>query len=203
MDPEIRFRCTGCKKRIVTPEKMAGRTVNCPACKTQLTVPPPEKHHVEEEEDEFASHGSGAGEFGELDLTPMVDVAMLLLMFFIILATKVEQKTLETPPPSAQRKEDDSSGGSSSTSQQDYEDIEEASIIVGINERNAFTVDEAPIAPNDLLSKLRQGRAAGKVEIVIDAHPDAFHDAVVQVIDAANEIGVQKIRITSSRGGDE
>lgn len=38
----IKFRCTGCQKKIGVPEKFAGKRVKCPSCGTALTVPEPE-----------------------------------------------------------------------------------------------------------------------------------------------------------------
>ncbi len=208
---EITFRCKQCKKRISCPTRMQGRTLPCPNCKTPLTIPSPDLDddddghtlaHGDEEEDEgFGGGAKKENEFGELDLTPMVDVTMLLLIFFILTARYIEQKTLPTPPPSASQKED-SSGGSSS-SQVEFDDIADASIVVTINERNNFLVDDVPVAPTDLIAKIRQSQTGGKAEIVIDAHPAAFHDTVVQVIDAANDLGIQKIRLTSKEGDDE
>lgn len=196
---EIRFRCKHCQKRVTCPEKMAGRSVECPNCKNKITIPAPElkdEHHFEgEEEDGFGGSAKKENEFGELDLTPMVDVTMLLLIFFILTARYIEQKTLPTPPPTAQKKDDGSGGGSSSSV--DFEDIAEASIVVAINERNNYFVDDVPTAPTELAAKIRTSRTADKAELVIDAHPSAIHDAVVQVIDIANELGIQKIRLTS------
>lgn len=195
---EIRFRCPHCQKRVACPEKMGGRSVNCPNCKNKITVPAPElkdEHHFEgEEEDEFGGSAKKDNEFGELDLTPMVDVTMLLLIFFILTARYIEQKTLPTPPPSAQKKDEGSGGGSSSNTE--FEDIAEASIVVSINERNNYFVDDVPIAPTELAAKIRSLRT-DKSELMIDAHPSAIHDAVVQVIDIASDIGIERIRLTS------
>lgn len=197
---EIRFRCKHCQKRVACPEKFAGRSVNCPNCQNKLTVPAPEpkdeQHFDGEEEDGFGGSQKKGNEFGELDLTPMVDVTMLLLIFFILTARYIEQRTLPTPPPTAQKK-DDNSGGGGSSSQVDFDEVAEASIVVTINERNNYLVDDIPVAPTELANKIRATRTADKSELVIDAHPSAIHDAVVQVIDIANEIGIQKIRLTS------
>ncbi len=35
----IRCECIHCQKGLVVPDKYAGRSIRCPACKTELTVP--------------------------------------------------------------------------------------------------------------------------------------------------------------------
>lgn len=158
------------------------------------------------EDEGFGGREKKGNEFGELDLTPMVDVTMLLLIFFILTARYIEQKTLPSPAPTASQKEDGSGGSSSSAA--DFEDIAEASVMVSIDAKNNFKVDDVQVSPSDLVIKIRQSQAgtsggAGKNEIVIDADPAAIHDSVVQVIDAANDLGIQKIRLTSKEGDDE
>ena len=37
--PEIKFKCPACDQDLEAPEDMAGETVECPTCETQLSVP--------------------------------------------------------------------------------------------------------------------------------------------------------------------
>ncbi|RMG39089.1 MAG: biopolymer transporter ExbD [Planctomycetota bacterium] len=139
----------------------------------------------EDDEPAFVTRKAST-EFEEMDLTPMVDVTFLLLIFFMITASFSLQKTLPFPPPSPDEK------GSQQTLQT-LEDFEEDSVIVEIDENNVIYVEETPVTdPAALVDALRDAK---KSELVLTAHPDALHETVVKVIDAANEVGMQKIRL--------
>lgn len=121
----------------------------------------------------------------EMDLTPMVDVTFLLLIFFMITASFSIQKSLAVPPPEPKDK-----GVSNVITPAD---IEDSSILVEIDARNLVTVDEQIVSNLESLPKVL--KAARKPEILIVAHHDSLHEVVVRVIDASNEIGLQKIRV--------
>jgi len=182
---------------------MAGKTVLCPSCGEQTDVPAidvttqtkPADHARREpagpeEEDDFQLR-SFKSEFDNLDLTPMADVTFLLLIFFIITASFDLQKTLEIPPPNP-----DEQGAQQSMTLEEYEDN---SVIVQIDERNVISVDYDPLPdPSQLVNALRDKKILErKNEILIDAHVNTLWETVVTVIDAANEIGMEKIRLAS------
>lgn len=144
----------------------------------------------EDEEQDFYG-GSRAGADEEMDLTPMVDVTFLLLIFFMITASFSIQKSLEVPAPDPEEK-------GQSTAIRNLEEFEEESIMVEIDARNLVTVDEQMVSDLKLLPKVL--KAARKPEILITAHEDSLHEVVVRVIDAANEVGLQKIRVGLKRG---
>ena len=84
-----------------------------------------------------------------------------------------------------------------STSQK-LEDIKEQSVEVHIDSRNIITINDEPLPdPTLLVEKLRQ---EADNEILITAHELAMHDMLVKVIDAAQEVGMQKIRVGVTRG---
>lgn len=136
-------------------------------------------------------------QLGELDLTSMVDVTFLLLIFFMVTASFSLQKTIEVPAP----KQDQKGAAQSLT----IEDLQLNTIFVKIDERNGIFVDDAPTGdPGKLTEVLTQARLTTlRTELAIDAHPEALHETVVMVIDAATEAGMQKIRIVSRSGGTE
>lgn len=146
-----------------------------------------------EEEDEDESWGGGrGGEDEEMDLTPMVDVTFLLLVFFMITASFSIQKTLEVPPPNP-----DESGASQS---QTIKDMEESSILVHIDSRDVISVDDEPLNdPTRLADIMRSKRMS---EVLITAHENSLHDTLTKVIDASNEVGMQKIRVGIVKGND-
>lgn len=154
---------------------------------------PDELFAEDDEDDEEDSWGGGrAGDDEEMDLTPMVDVTFLLLVFFMITASFSIQKTLEVPPPNP-----DESGASQS---QTIKDMEENSILVHIDSRDVISVDDEPLSdPTRLADIMRSKRMT---EVLITAHENSLHDTLTKVIDASNEIGMQKIRVGIVKGND-
>lgn len=130
----------------------------------------------------------------EMDLTPMVDVTFQLLIFFMVSASFSVQKSIEIPTPDPEQK-------GAAQQVQTMDDIQGTSILVKIDASNSIWIDEDLVAdPSRLVDTLRDKmRRDQKTEILISAHAQALHRAVISVIDAANEIGVQKIRMTSHK----
>lgn len=136
-------------------------------------------------------------ELGELDLTSMVDVTFLLLIFFMVTASFSLQKTIEIPAP----KQDQKGAAQSLT----IEELQSNTIFVKIDERNGIFVDDVPAGdPSKLTDILTQARLTTlRTEVAIDARPEALHETVVLVIDAATAAGMQKVRIVSRTGANE
>ncbi|MDB5336441.1 MAG: Biopolymer transport protein ExbD/TolR [Planctomycetaceae bacterium] len=136
-------------------------------------------------------------ELGELDLTSMVDVTFLLLIFFMVTASFSLQKTIEIPAP----KQDQKGAAQTLT----IEELQSNTIFVKIDERNGIFVDDVPSGdPSKLTDTLTQARLTTlRTEVAIDAHPEALHETVVLVIDAATAAGMQKVRIVSRTGSGE
>lgn len=153
-------------------------------------VPRPLPPSPEDEDDEFVMR-KAESEFEEMDLTPMVDVTFLLLIFFMITASFSLQKTLRIPPP-----DPDEKGAAQAVS---LEDLQEDSVIVEIDENNTIIVDDQPLAdPEALVPTLEEKmRSDNKAELVLEAADAALHEFVVKVVDAANAVGMQKIRIAT------
>jgi len=132
-------------------------------------------------------------EFEDMDLTPMVDVTFLLLIFFMITASFSLQKTIKIPPP------DPNKQGAQQT-QQEIQELLDQSIQVEIDERNNIIIDDDPLNdPSALVDALRDRMLSDqKNEIVLTANAKALHETVVAVVDAANEVGIQKIRLATT-----
>lgn len=131
---------------------------------------------------------------GDLDLTSMVDVTFLLLIFFMVTASFSLQKTIELPKPNADQK-----GAAQSLT---LEDLQANTIFVKVDEANQILVDDVPAGDaaklEDVLTQARLTTL--RTEVAIDAHPEALHETVVRVIDAATAAGMQKVRIVSRTG---
>lgn len=164
-----------------------------PATKAaELGFPPPDEDENEEEDEPKLGRGRRESD-GEMDLTPMVDVVFQLLIFFMVTASFSIQKSQEVPAPDPEEK------GASAAIQQ-LEEFEEESVTVSIDSRNLISVDDEPLSdPSRLEDVLRSKR---KSEILITLHENAIHEMMVLVIDTANEIGMQKIRVGVTRGAE-
>ncbi|TWU13174.1 Biopolymer transport protein ExbD/TolR [Symmachiella macrocystis] len=206
----IKFRCAHCGKKIKITSRAAGRNVNCPKCGDPARVPSP--NSVKRASKPYQPHQyldaeADAGDFqlrkraaseDDLDLTPMVDVTFQLLIFFILTASMSLQKAIAVPPPDPQRE------GAQSTPIS-LDDLEVDSIIVEIQADNTIIVDDEPLAADSNLAEMLQQSmdSSGRHEMVINAHADSFHETTVTVFDAANEVGMQKIRMTTTGGEDD
>lgn len=162
-------------------------------------VPTEEDEDDEDDDDGFAIRSVDT-EFEEMDLTPMVDVTFLLLIFFMITASFSLQKSIEVPPPNP-----DEDGVSQSL--QTLDDFREESIIVEIDNNNGIYVDDTRLTnPAEIVQAILDRRDADgkpKSELVLSAHKAARHETVVAVVDAANEVGMQKIRLASYKGPED
>ncbi len=143
---------------------------------------------TDEEELEFELKRAET-DFEELDMTPMVDVTFLLLIFFMVTASFSIQKSIEVPPP-----DPDQQGAAQTV--QPLEELEENSILIEIDEENRFFVESEPVNdPRDLPTILAEVRSKdSKNEVVVSVDERTLHEAVVTAIDAAQEIGMQRIR---------
>lgn len=146
---------------------------------------------VEDDEEDFQLRRAQT-EFEDMDLTPMVDVTFLLLIFFMITASFTMQKAIAFPPPSP---EDEGA----SVQPKQLEDFKDECVIVEIHEDNSISIDDERIPLDaDLASMLA---STGKNEMLIDAHENSLHETVVQVVDAGNEVQMQRIRLGTRGGG--
>ena len=150
-------------------------------------VAKPRRRRREDEEEEFTIRKAKA-EAEEMDLTPMVDVTFLLLIFFMITASFSLQKAIQTPAPDPSEK--------GAAAKPTMEELQQDSVIVFVDEENTIYVDDEPLSdPSDIEPKLRDKIGSEqKTELVLEANPLALHESIVMVIDAAKEVGMQRIR---------
>lgn len=128
----------------------------------------------------------------EMDLTPMVDVTFLLLIFFMITASFSLEKTIPTPVP-------DPNDQSSSQPIPQQDELQEKSILIEVAADNSILLDEEPLDDpallRDKLITLMQQQQ--KAEALVKVDDAAIQEIVVYVLDTANDVGMQKIRLAS------
>jgi biopolymer transport protein ExbD len=133
----------------------------------------------------------------EMDLTPMVDVTFQLLIFFMVSASFSLQKTIEVPTP-------DPNQQGATQQMQTLEDLQGTSIVVRIDAGNNISIDDEPLSDVTRLTDTMRDkmRREQKTELLVTAHSQSLHRTIIAVIDAANDIGMQKIRMASQKKTD-
>ena len=136
----------------------------------------------------------------DMDMTPMVDVTFLLLIFFMITASFTSEKVIEEPPPLSDK--------ASTNAREEPEKILDT-VRVQVDEFNAYTVilpggedrqasskQDLIIALGDARKELVTGANDDALKLVVEAHTESIHAAVVAAIDAGREKGFSSIQVT-------
>ncbi len=133
----------------------------------------------------------------DMDMTPMVDVTFLLLIFFMITASFSVQKAIQRP---AQRSDEASQNAI-------VEEKDKDTVTVQVDEFNSYNVitanGDAPAgSKQDLiiaLSEAHEGGGAGTQpsKLVIEAHENCIHAAVVAALDAGREAKFESFEVTT------
>ncbi|MEZ6137309.1 MAG: biopolymer transporter ExbD [Pirellulaceae bacterium] len=134
----------------------------------------------------------------DMDMTPMVDVTFLLLIFFMITASFSVQKAIQRP---AQLKDDPS------TVQIEQPPEDPADIVtVQVDEFNAYNVlaadwDRPAGSKQDLIVALNEahgGSPAGQPsKLIIEAHENCIHAAVIAALDAGREAKFESFEVST------
>ncbi len=120
-----------------------------------------------------------------IDMIPMIDMVFLLLIFFALTSTFEVQRFLELNLPK----------GSSGIELKKTERL-----TLSISRENQIILENEPIELPQLESKLKEIMQGGtEVTLVIKGDENVPHGRVVELMDAANAAGVQKIMVTVSR----
>jgi biopolymer transport protein ExbD len=121
-----------------------------------------------------------------IELVPLVDVVLVLLLFFMVSTTFIRQSELKVELPEAD-----------ATSQQTDTSIVE----VAISADGEYAVNGRLLVDNQLSTLMRALREAAGGDttkhLVINADSDARHQSVVRAMDAAGQLGLIHLSITT------
>lgn len=130
----------------------------------------------------------------DMDMTPMVDVTFLLLIFFMITASFTTEKAIQQK------------ASIEAASSQPPQDEEHVPIKILVDEFNAYTVifpdgaENEATSKQELISILKIAELDGSSEdassIVIEAHEDSIHAAVVAALDAGRQQNITNFKVT-------
>ncbi len=130
-----------------------------------------------------------------IELTPLIDVVFLLLIFFMVSTTFIRETELEVELPEASA---------------DVREVEDNVIEVTIAADGAYAVNNRLLVNNQLATLMKALRevSGGDMSrrLVITADADARHQDVVTAMDAAGQVGLTQLSITTRNpletGGD-
>ncbi len=121
-----------------------------------------------------------------VEITPLIDVVFLLLIFFMVSTTFIRETQLRVELPEADGA---------------LQETENRDVVVTISDAGSFVVEGAIVDGSSTASLQAALRASvsGDTDrrVVITADAGARHEWVVRIMDAAGQLGLSKISITT------
>ena len=115
----------------------------------------------------------------ELNLTPLIDVVFLLLIFFMVSTTFDKDARIKVELPQA--------------ATQDEQPTEQKQLDITVDAKGRFYVNQQEVINTDTDTLKRAiEKAAGErrdLPVIINADARATHQSVIQVMDAASQLG--------------
>ncbi len=122
----------------------------------------------------------------EINLTPLIDVVFLLLIFFMVTTTFVRDAGLEITLPEAEA---------------DPVPDETGTLELAVDSAGEYYLGGTALINREratLIQALEEALAAGEVAgLVIRADAGTPHGAVVRAMDAAGQVGIERIAIAA------
>jgi|TARA_B110000008_G_scaffold156822_1_gene157711 biopolymer transport protein ExbD len=121
-----------------------------------------------------------------VNLTPLIDIVFLLLIFFMVSTTFTKESQLNISLPEASA---------------ELSDVPPASIEILITDAGTYSINGQSLVNNQLdtlkkgITKVLEGRETAPV--VISADAKATHESVVRAMDAAGQLGLINLSITT------
>ena len=134
---------------------------------------------------------SRSGQLEEINITPLTDVFLVLLIIMMLVAPRVDLKGLDMAVLDL--------GPSVKTD-------EAKQLLVEVSANGEYRVDGKVVDRDSLSSTVKEQSAAKPDGVVIDADPNATHQATTFALAAVNMAGVKNIGMTemdADTGSDE
>ena len=125
-----------------------------------------------------------ADEEAEINITPMLDIVFIMLIFFIVTTSFVKEKGLDLARPEQSKTQ--------------KVDKDKLPIVVKIDATNVIRIADRIVEPNAVRANLEREHAQKPDSMMILAmHPDAQADAMVNVLDGANIVGIHSVSVAT------
>lgn len=127
-----------------------------------------------------------------VELTPLIDVVFLLLIFFMVSTTFIRETQLKIDLPEAAG---------------ELQQVEDQVLEVSISRDGEYSINSQLLVNGKLETLIRglQEAAGGdlKKRLIVTADANASHQAVVRAMDAAGQVGLSRISITTQNPDDD
>ncbi len=130
---------------------------------------------------------SRSGQLEEINITPLTDVFLVLLIIMMLVAPLVDLKGLDMAVLDL--------GPSVKTE-------ESKQILVEVSANAEYRVDGKPVDPKNLTDVVKELAVTKPDGVVIDADPNANHQATMTALAAVNMAGIKNIGMTEMSGDD-
>ncbi len=127
-----------------------------------------------------------------VELTPLIDVVFLLLIFFMVSTTFIRETQLKIDLPEAAG---------------ELQQIEGNVLEVSISREGEYSIN-SQLLVNSKIETLIRGlkeavRGDLKSRLIVTADANSSHQSVVRAMDAAGQVGLSRISITTQNPDDE
>jgi len=127
-----------------------------------------------------------------VELTPLIDVVFLLLIFFMVSTTFIRETQLKIDLPEAAG---------------ELQQVEGEVLEVSISRDGEYSINSQLLVNSKIETLIRglQEASGGdlKRRLIVTADANATHQAVVRAMDAAGQVGLSRISITTQNPDDE
>ena len=122
--------------------------------------------------------------FNEINITPLTDIFLVLLIIMMVIAPLLDQQGLNLAVPN----------------NVEVQDVKQDNklISVTVSDDDRYFIDESEVAVTQLENVIKQKSKTLPEGVLILAHPEASHGAVVTLMDKARDAGVTNISISES-----
>ena len=119
--------------------------------------------------------------FSDINITPLTDIFLVLLIIMMVIAPLLDQQGLNLAVPQLGAPPDDKK--------------EFKVITVDVTDKGQISVDGRELNKSNIISTLTELKKDKKDGLVIQADPDAIHQQIVMVMDAARNVGIENVSL--------